>query len=253
MATRAPRHQRRTTSLTRTVRTSSSTTPACSNQTGSPGWIASRAAPISPMVSASAPILRAASLADLGQAYTFDKDPEFDPSHGLGHQAVRLCRSHRLHARPMAGRALSVSSRSGRLAVHPQRGWRYLGPPEVRFGVNYLMLRDDPRSADLAHARGDHGWPVAPHLRSAGTWPLSAPQPGGRHHHFSKFGLVYNSPLQQVMRASSGTTPTTGMRRRRPRFPSGSRSNILDRSARILTCFDLGGSDRGNHPECVRC
>ena len=77
--------------------------------------------------------------------------------------------------------------------------WGDLGPPEVRFGVNYLMLQDDPRCRPCASAKRSR---PASGLRISDLLSLAAQARRNLEADttiFHKFGLVYNHPCLQVI------------------------------------------------------
>ena len=122
---RAPARTATTTSPTRTARTSSSTTRACSTPAGFPGSIGSKAGPESPMASASAPTRGRHHQRHARPGLYVRPGSEFDPAHGLGHEAVRLCWSDRSHPGPLARSALSISSRQERSDSMSATRWKW--------------------------------------------------------------------------------------------------------------------------------
>jgi LPS-assembly protein len=156
----------------------------------------------------------------LGQAYTFDKDPEFDPSTGLDTKLSDYV--GRIDFTP--GAWLDARYRF-RLDQEDFQFIRnevgvYLGPPEVRFGINYLMLRDDPALQSLRKReeitaglwfRISDSFALAAQTRR----DLVADTPI-----FQKFGLVYTHPCLQVIAGVE-------------------RSNTNDRDAEETTTFSF--------------
>lgn len=85
----------------------------------------------------------------IGQAYSFDKDPEFDPSTGFDTKLSDYV--GRLDFSPgswLDARYRFRLDREDLTFVRNEVGV-VAGPPEVRVGVNYLMLRDDPALQSL--------------------------------------------------------------------------------------------------------
>jgi LPS-assembly protein len=135
----------------------------------------------------------------LGQAYTFDKDPEFDPSTGLDTKLSDYVGRIDFTPGPwLDARYRFRLDREDFQFIRNEVGV-YLGPPEVRFGINYLMLRDDPAVQTLRKREE----------LTAGLWfrisdslalaaqtrrDLVADTPI-----FQKFGLVYTHPCLQVI------------------------------------------------------
>jgi LPS-assembly protein len=156
----------------------------------------------------------------IGQAYTFDKDPEFDPSTGLDTKLsdyvgrVDFTPGHWLDARYRFR-----LDREDFEFVRNEVGV-YLGPPQVRFGINYLMLRDDPALQTL---RKREEITAGLWLRMSDSLALAAQTRRNLEADttiFHKFGLVYTHPCLQLIAGVE-------------------RSNTNDRDAEDTTTFSF--------------
>ena len=135
----------------------------------------------------------------LGQAYTFDEDPEFDPTTGLDAKLSDYV--GRIDFTPSAWLGARYRFRLDREDFEFVRNEVDVGfgPPEVRFGVNYLMLQDDPALQTLRKREEI----------TAGLWfrisdSLSVAAQTRRNLEadttiFHKFGLVYTHPCLQIV------------------------------------------------------
>jgi LPS-assembly protein len=135
----------------------------------------------------------------IGQAYSFDKDPEFDPSTGLDTKLSDYV--GRIDFSPGEWLDATYRFRLDREDLDFVRNevGVSLGPREVRFGIDYLMLRDDPAlqvlrkreeiTADLWFRVSDSlalGAQTRRNLEADTTI-------------FHRFGLVYTHPCLQFV------------------------------------------------------
>jgi LPS-assembly protein len=156
----------------------------------------------------------------LGQAYTFDKDPEFDPSTGLDTKLSDYVGRVDFTPGPwLDTRYRFRLDREDFEFIRNEVGV-YLGPPEIRFGINYLMLRDDPavqslrKREEIAAGLWLRIWDSLA-LAAQTRRDLVADTPI-----FQKFGLVYTHPCLQVIAGVE-------------------RSNTNDRDAEETTTFSF--------------
>ncbi|HEX6113890.1 MAG TPA: LPS assembly protein LptD [Geminicoccaceae bacterium] len=135
----------------------------------------------------------------LGQAYTFDEDPEFDPSTGLDAKLSDYV--GRIDFTP--GEWLNARYRF-RLDREDFEFVRNevdvsVGPPQVRFGINYLMLQDDPALQTL---RKREEITAGLWFRISDSLALGAQTRRNLEADttiFHKFGLIYTHPCLQLI------------------------------------------------------
>jgi LPS-assembly protein len=133
-----------------------------------------------------------------GQAYTFDKDPQFDPSTGLDTKLsdyvgrVDYTPGDWLDARyrfRLDGEDLGFIRNEVGVTI---------GPPQVRFAINYLMLRDDPALQTL---RKREEVTAGLSFRISDSLALRAQTRQNLEADttiFHKFGLIYTHPCLQI-------------------------------------------------------
>lgn len=134
----------------------------------------------------------------LGQAYTFDKDPEFDPGTGLDNKlSDYVGRIEYTPADWLNARYRFRLDRDDFNFIRNEVG-ATIGPPRVRFAVDYLMLRDDP-ALQILRKREEI---------TAGLWFRISDSLAMRAQTrqnleagttiFHKFGLIYTHPCLQI-------------------------------------------------------
>jgi LPS-assembly protein len=134
----------------------------------------------------------------LGQAYTFEEDPEFDPSTGLDTKlSDYIGRVDYTPSDWLDARYRFRLDRDDFSFIRNEVGVT-LGPPQVRFAVDYLMLRDDPALQTLRKREEV----------TAGVWfRISESLVMGAQTRqnleagttiFHNFGLIYTHPCLQI-------------------------------------------------------
>lgn len=135
----------------------------------------------------------------IGQAYTFDKDPEFDPSTGLDAKLSDYV--GRIDFTPgewLDTRYRFRVDREDFEFIRNEIGV-IAGPPEVRFGINYLMLQDDPALQTL---RKREEITAGFRFRVSDSLVLGARTRRNLEANtdiFHQFGLVYTHPCLQLV------------------------------------------------------
>ncbi|MGH6899456.1 MAG: LPS-assembly protein LptD [Geminicoccaceae bacterium] len=84
-----------------------------------------------------------------GQAYAFEKDPEFDPSTGLDEKLSDFVGRVNLTPAPWLNLRYRFRLDKNDLTFVRNELGVVTGPPRVRFDVSYLMLEDDPALQSL--------------------------------------------------------------------------------------------------------
>jgi LPS-assembly protein len=135
----------------------------------------------------------------LGQAYTFDQDPEFDPSTGLDAKLSDYV--GRVDFTPAAWLGARYRFRIDREDFEFVRNEVDVsaGPPQVRVAINYLMLRDDPAQQTL---RRREEITATAWFRIFDSVALAAQTRRNLEADttiFHKLGLVYTHPCLQIV------------------------------------------------------
>ena len=135
----------------------------------------------------------------VGQAYTFDKDPEFDPSTGFDTKLSDYV--GRIDFTPGAWLGARYRFRLDREDFEFVRNEVDVGvgPPQVRFGINYLMLQDDPALQTL---RKREEIAASVWLRITDSLAVGAQTRRNLEADttiFHKFGLIYTHPCLQLI------------------------------------------------------
>jgi LPS-assembly protein len=135
----------------------------------------------------------------LGQAYTFEEDPEFDPSTGLDAKLSDYV--GRVDFTPAAWLGARYRFRIDREDLEFVRNEVDVaaGPPQVRVAINYLMLRDDPAQTTL---RKREEITATAWFRIFDSVALAAQTRRNLEADttiFHKLGLVYTHPCLQIV------------------------------------------------------
>jgi LPS-assembly protein len=134
----------------------------------------------------------------IGQAYTFDKDPEFDPSTGLDTKlSDYVGRIEYTPADWLDARYRFRLDRDDFSFVRNEVGVT-IGPRRVRFGVDYLMLQDDPALQTL---RQREELTAGLFVRISDSLAIRAQTRQNLEADttiFHKFGLIYTHPCVQI-------------------------------------------------------
>jgi LPS-assembly protein len=135
----------------------------------------------------------------IGQAYTFDQDPEFDPGTGLDTKLSDYV--GRIDFTPGAWLGARYRFRLDREDFEFVRNEVDVGvgPPQVRFGINYLMLQDDPALQTL---RKREEITAGVWLRISDSLAVAAQTRRNLEADttiFHKFGLIYTHPCLQLI------------------------------------------------------
>jgi LPS-assembly protein len=133
-----------------------------------------------------------------GQAYTFDKDPEFDPSTGFDTKlSDYVGRIDYTPADWLSARYRFRLDQDDFSFIRNEVG-ATVGPSRVRFAVDYLMLRDDPALQTL---REREEVTAGVWLRISDSLAMRAQTRQNLEADttiFHKFGLVYTHPCLQI-------------------------------------------------------
>jgi LPS-assembly protein len=134
-----------------------------------------------------------------GQAYTFDQDPEFDPSTGLDAKLSDYV--GRVDFTPATWLGARYRFRIDREDFQFVRNEVDVsaGPPQVRVAINYLMLRDDPAQQTL---RKREEITATAWFRIFDSVALAAQTRRNLEADttiFHKLGLVYTHPCLQIV------------------------------------------------------
>lgn len=135
----------------------------------------------------------------IGQAYTFDEDPEFDPSTGFDDKLSDYVGRVDFSPGPwLDARYRFRVDREDFEFVRNEVGFT-AGPPEVRFAVDYLMLRDDPALQTLRKREeitAGLWFRVSDSIALAGQTRRNLEADTTIFH---RFGLVYTHPCLQLV------------------------------------------------------
>jgi LPS-assembly protein len=133
-----------------------------------------------------------------GQAYTFDKDPEFDPSTGLDTKLSDYV--GRIEYTPgewLTTRYRFRLDRDDFSFIRNEFG-ATIGPPRVRFAVDYLMLQDDPALQTLRQREEITAGLLLRISESLAIRAQTRQNLEADTTIFHKFGLIYTHPCLQL-------------------------------------------------------